>query len=281
MRMTGTTVPDMSRSSIQQLVQLNNAFYAQNFASFSATRQKPWQGWEQGVRILREHLEEQSCSPRILDFAAGNLRFERYLLEINFAKAGDMLALDVCADLMRSAGEDLGVRTQEMDIIAQLLAGKTLFAPQQSNSAAGLSPDFAPDIVCSFGFLHHIPSRLLRQRFLQCLVEATKPGGYIFISLWDFADAPASNTCTKAEAYTKRYFEEHPQAARKIQLEVDDYLLGWKNQSDAFRYCHSFSVQEVERIIREISPRASKIAQFTADGGQNQSNHYVILRRTL
>jgi SAM-dependent methyltransferase len=256
----------MDLATVQHLVQLNNDFYAKHFASFSSTRQKPWAGWEQGVKHLRG-----LANPSVADFAAGNLRFERYLLELGFTLPSKIYALDGCSALMRGAADELGVNAYEVDIISNLIAGVSISGFPQA------------DLVCSFGFMHHIPSVRLRRRFLEELVSATKPGGYVFISLWEFVgtsrDSAHKDAATKASAYTARYFKEHEEVARTLKLEEDDYLLGWKNEPDAYRYCHNFSAGEVERMITELRGQAEVVEHFKADGKEGDSNHYLVLQR--
>ena len=77
----------MDLTTAHELIELNNRFYTEHAASFSATRSAPWEGWNHAAELLtqlrwpRAHNGGASChSPLVLDLACGNLRFERFLL---------------------------------------------------------------------------------------------------------------------------------------------------------------------------------------------------------
>ena len=42
------------------------------------------------------------------------------------------------------------------------------------------------DISVSFGFMHHVPLPEWRVQLLNSLIEATKPGGFVCVSFWEF-----------------------------------------------------------------------------------------------
>lgn len=84
---------------IRKLNDLTSDFYAREAASFSATRQAPWHGWEKAWELITAHDAVQGPFPShaarvpddsagdsgapltILDLGCGNLRFERFLAE--------------------------------------------------------------------------------------------------------------------------------------------------------------------------------------------------------
>lgn len=94
---------------IRKLNALTSDFYAREAASFSATRQAPWHGWEKAwelitapdaaqgpfpshaavrdslssraARIPDDYASNSKDSLAVLDLGCGNLRFERFLAE--------------------------------------------------------------------------------------------------------------------------------------------------------------------------------------------------------
>ena len=105
---------------IRKLNALTSDFYAREAASFSATRQAPWHGWEKAWELITAHDAVQGPFPShaarvpddsagdsgapltILDLGCGNLRFERFLAEHTNAPLR-ITALDNCPDLASPA----------------------------------------------------------------------------------------------------------------------------------------------------------------------------------
>ena len=115
---------------IRKLNALTSDFYAREAASFSATRQAPWHGWEKAWELItapdaaqgpfpshaavRDSLSSRAArvpddgagdsgAPlTILDLGCGNLRFERFLAEHTNAPLR-ITALDNCPDLASPA----------------------------------------------------------------------------------------------------------------------------------------------------------------------------------
>lgn len=115
---------------IRKLNALTSDFYAREAASFSATRQAPWHGWEKAwglitapnaaqgpfpshaavrdslssraARIPDDSAGDSGAPLTILDLGCGNLRFERFLAEHTNAPLR-ITALDNCPDLASPA----------------------------------------------------------------------------------------------------------------------------------------------------------------------------------
>lgn len=247
-----------------ELNSLNERFYRENATSFSQTRTRPWNGWIQGLEALKNCLPTKM---QVADYAAGNLRFEKYLLEkLGVDRLQSILAIDNCESLLP---DDLGalkniVEFKKCDLV---------------NAIPGLDSNLKgsvkPDLTVCFGFFHHIYGFNARFQFLQNLIDATESGGYLFISFWGFANSESSKE--KSEISTRKYINTLSNDIFS-ELEEDDYILGWKDQPAAFRYCHSFSDEEIARMLLECRD-FELIEQFKADGKDNQQNIYVILRR--
>jgi SAM-dependent methyltransferase len=325
----------MNPETVKRLRALNNDFYRNNAVSFSKTRQSPWPGWTRCLEALKtacastgENTEadgrqdgqaddypgdQSTFGQRILsrrkltvfDLACGNLRFEDFLASALPETTLAFYAVDNCDSLVSRtpdakdcrADHRAGSRTdypadyrlnyQNLDVL------KTLQSDLRLNDqlAAPLC-----DLAVSFGFLHHIPLEKYRKEVLASLVRQTRPGGLIVVSLWQFLND---------EVLAKRAQITHERALAELglpALDSNDYLLGWKNLPGTYRYCHSFSETEIDRLIQSVAPKtmrepsspttafalaaastsasaeASVVARFASDGKTANLNSYLILR---
>ena len=316
----GTANPKaMNRETARALCQLNTEFYERNAASFSQTRTVPWEGWRRcmaacGFDGLDEAALDQPVDAQIadsvLDIACGNLRFEAFLANTYPHIDWSFFAVDNCEPLVASGQEDVAKKVHFTceDIVSNLLDGLPAAEPANVPALAAATPF---DLVVSFGFLHHIPSFDLRQRFLLEALSQVKPGGYLVVSFWQFLNDPAKRakieqTHAEALAFFAGCAETHtndrdaldrgagsssssnlnpsdlkPPVFFAGSLEPNDYFLGWKNEPDNYRYCHHFSNEEIDRIIVALAPHATVVESFSADGKPGNLNRYVVFKREV
>ena len=259
----------MEDQLFHRLCALNTRFYQRTAASFSSTRKSAWVGWEHLADLIAKRLEgawsdriRDARTLGIVDLACGNLRFETFLEERFPRIPLSFTAVDNCGTFPCTpvAGP---CEFLQADLTAWL----------QSGSAAGLPRRPAADIAVCFGFMHHIPSTEARCTLLQRLAEMLAPGGIGAVSLWDFAQDPRMKA--KAEASTARAKE----ALGLPDLEEGDYILGWQDDEDAFRYCHSFSEGEMNAIAGSLPAHTRLIERFQADGRTGTLNTYLVFER--
>ncbi|MDO5335374.1 MAG: class I SAM-dependent methyltransferase [Coriobacteriia bacterium] len=253
----------MERRVSDILNQATCAFYAGQAESFSQTRRSAWPGW----LCCLGYLDGLGARVRLLDLACGNLRFESFLERERPAVEWSIEALDSCADLFSSA-QDLAspVRFRELDLVSALLDGDGRF---------GLDCSLFVDACVSFGFFHHVPGFETRVHALSCLLGQLRPGGIAMVSLWQFAKSP--ELLARAQAATQR-------GASALDLcpgdlEPGDYLMGWRDEGDVFRYCHSFAPEEIDELLAAVSDSAELVERFEADGRTGDLNTYLVLRR--
>lgn len=287
----------MDMKTAEILCNVTSDFYRTQAASFSATRTSPWHGWQRCVAAMADalgmagrveggiahgeaasdggsgegarYMAEAGLRPMIsvFDLACGNLRFERYLMQALPHADVRAHAVDSCDELAADAdGLEIPVTYESSDIVGGLIAGAPLRELHHAPQA---------DMAVSFGFLHHVPGEELRVRVLEGLVDAVRSGGCVAVSLWQFMNNPA----LAAKAHVT-----HAQASEALGLAEDafdegDYLLGWKNVEGAWRYCHHFSDEEVNRLVAAVSSRARLIDAFEADGRTGAMNKYLVLQR--
>ncbi len=290
----------MNQETARKLCQLNTSFYQGQYESFAQTRARPWQGWNTCLGHVKDILMcgegegdsscdngtgtdgDSSCTNgtgtddgldnagvgvcsdggalSVLDLACGNLRFKAFLEASLPRQRMDFYAVDNCDELAAGA---LQAHYQNLDIIKALLQGlplaEQLIAP-------------VCDLSVSFGFLHHVPLRQQREEVLLSLIEKTRPGGLVIVTLWQFLKDSAF--AEKAQAVHKRGVEE----LGLIGLEENDFLLGWKDTPGVYRYCHSFADSEVDELAAAVSGRAMELDRFTADGRTDSLNTYLVLQ---
>lgn len=252
----------MDAQLARRLIACNNEFYRHHAASFSATRQAPWQGWTH-IAETAHALAEPSGSLRVLDVACGNLRFERFLAERMPTVELSCLAVDSTPELADDASAPRGVCTRTVDVLEALLDGHD-----------SLDGTETFDLTACFGFLHHVPDGKLRHALLGTLVRHTCAGGVIALSLWQFMDDP--RLARKAEAAEEAMRE---QGFPVDALDANDHFLGWQDSIQPVRYCHHFSEAEVDALSAHLSQiGAREIDRFSADGRSGALNRYLICR---
>lgn len=267
----------MDIATAKKLCQVNTDFYRAHAASFSETRRVGWAGWEKvlaaaewGSKTLVAADGKAGESAAVLDVACGNMRFATFLAE----RAGECayFGADNCAALVPDALK--AAQFQQLDIVGALLSCVSEAGARQSGAALAAAID-APcaDLTVAFGFMHHIPTEEARAALLFALLAKTKPGGAVAVSFWEFLNS--SELAAKAG-------ETHARGMAALglpPLNPGDYLLGWKNDAQAFRYCHNFTDDEIDRLVASVAGEAQVIARFSADGRTGNLNTYLVLRK--
>lgn len=289
----------MNHATAHMLIDLTSDFYRRVSASFSETRQAAWAGWQHACDVCAD-----ACHPamRVLDLGCGNLRFERFLMQ-SAGGFGEAHAFDNCEELTREGkrqleSEGASVFLHRLDIAQALMSAVEGAAESTVESAAGITVGSATedtakstaeatsgstaetsldlgispcDLSVAFGFAHHLPTPGMRACMLRTLVSHTRPGGYVVVSFWQFANDDKLRA--KAERVTERGCAE-----LGITLGTDDYLLGWQSEQHLFRFCHHFEDAEIDQLAQAVSANAIEVARFSADGKTGNLNRYLILR---
>ena len=295
----------MDSETARILNKITGDFYAKQSASFSDTRQSPWEGWGCALNVivstwpktgkaeaspslalkrssdaLAEPAKGDAEEPRalaVLDLGCGNMRFERFLASRGVPFLAT--AVDRCRELAEKerangdANDDADADSSRIVFREADIIGAVIDDDDAALSRA-CAPRGAYDLVVAFGFMHHIPGCSRRARFLEEAARSLKPGGVAIVSFWQFLNSP--RIAAKAEEATA-----HAYAAAHLApgaLEENDYLLGWQHADGVFRYCHHFDEREIDRLVAGVSGEISEIARFSADGKSHDLNRYVVLR---
>ncbi len=264
-----------------QLIALDNRFYRVHADSFSRTRQAAWNGWTEAWETARRELglaastsdgaTASDCS--VLDLACGNLRFERALVQAAPLMRFHFDAVDCCDELSADtayADADMScLEYHSEDILGSLIADGQL--------TAGSTGAELHDLAVCFGFMHHVPGAALRLRVLQALVDATRAGGVIVVSFWQFMND--ERLARKARALTQAVRAGELCCELDVaQLDQNDYFLDWQSDSSVLRYCHHTTDDEIDRLLSRVRG-AQENERYSADGRDSNLNRYVILKR--
>ena len=261
-----THTQSISASTAEQLSHVTSEFYAQQAQSFSATRQMPWQGWQKCLEAMPQLLAGEK--PSVLDVGCGNLRFARFLCDEAGIVPAKYFAVDNCRPLVESGDTEKQISQLsfiELDVIQSLL----------DNTLSSQLTVPACDLVAAFGFLHHVPGAQKRIQLLRTLLDKTKTGGFVCVSFWQFMNS--QKLAAKAKETTAQGLQGLGIDAS--DLEQNDYLIGWQDKANTWRYCHHFSQEELDELLVNLGSDVHVCAQFSADGKDNNLNWYVILQR--
>ena len=260
----------MNVETARKLRDITSSFYRENASSFSSTRHASWVGWSHcldsmGFGAASAVGQSSRKALRVLDVACGNGRFLRFLQEALPDAEVEYFAVDDCEQLVLEglASDADNVAFQKLDVVSRLIEGSIEHAIE------------APpvDMAVCFGFFHHVPGSETRAALLGALIDSVRPGGYVAVSLWQFAKSP--ELAAKAIETTAKARAEYGLP----MLDEGDYLLGWQNRPHAYRYCHTFSDEEVARLVCTVGDRAQLVARFEADGRTGTLNSYLVFRR--
>lgn len=241
----------MKDLSILTLIELNQKFYLDNASSFHKTRQHPWNGWSQITNLLPDPLL------MAIDIGCGNGRWFGFLETQK--RPQKAIGIDVDGFMLVQARQRFakypGHSFYQGDCIQDL-----------DQILKSLVKDKA-SLITSFGLWHHIPSYELRLYNLYLLKQHLADHGILCVSLWQFAQDPA---------YTHK-LKEPASLVAKVGIEVSefeqgDYFLGWQEEAEALRYCHSFSDEEIERLATDLGLPY----RIIIGNGNDRTNRYLV-----
>lgn len=243
--------PDTERA----IEALNDAFYQAVADDFSATRARPWPGWERIVAKLGR-------SPSVLDVGCGNGRFADYLGQ----SVDDFryLGVDKSRELIAHARERLASHVYSDLKVADVLR-------EDGRAVVG---EGRFDLVVLFAVLHHIPGRDNRLDLMRWLGRCVAPDGLCAFTVWrlDEVDEIRDNIVPWDTIERDLGIRLDPG-----DLEAEDVVLPWKHRTDVYRYFRVIRDRELSEIERVTGLEV--IDRWRSDGRTGDMNQYVLLRR--
>lgn len=222
-----------------KLLKLNQGFYEQYAASFSATRGRI----QPGVRRLLKKINPEAS---ILDVGCGNGTLARALAAGGFS--GQYLGVDMSEGLLAKAAEGLKEQSQGDFRFRQV----DLANPDWVESI----PSGPFDWLAAFAVLHHIPGKNLRERTVAAFTRLVSPEGRVAVSVWQWQHSPRLR---------KRILPWSEVGMDAEELESGDVLLDWRaGETVGLRYVHTFDESELSKLGQSGGFRVQET--FFSDG---------------
>jgi 2-polyprenyl-3-methyl-5-hydroxy-6-metoxy-1,4-benzoquinol methylase len=246
----------MDKGLQQQLLALNQHFYATVAEPFDTTRMAPSAGKSELVR----RLPLDGTGTTLADIGCGNGRLA-WLLEERGLPI-DYVGMDGNAQLLASAQAHTAdlrhVRVRfVMADLAQPDWPALLPKPEQEKY----------DIVTCLATLHHLPGYDLRRATVEQLAALVVPGGIVAISTWQFLTTPRFST---------KLVDWAEVGVDPAQVEPGDALLPWNQGGYAIRYLHQIDMDEMTALAAAAGLTIA--TTYLADGKEGNLNLYAILR---
>jgi 2-polyprenyl-3-methyl-5-hydroxy-6-metoxy-1,4-benzoquinol methylase len=229
----------MNQAAQIKLLNINQEFYKQYAASFSATRGRV----QPGVRRLLKRMESQAS---ILDVGCGNGTLARALAAGGFS--GRYLGVDMSEGLLAKASEGLKEQPQGNFQFRQV----DLADPNWGESIQNGPYDW----LVAFAVLHHIPGKGLREHIVAGFARLVSPDSRVAVSVWQWQHSPRLR---------KRVLPWSKVGIDAEALERGDVLLDWRaGETVGLRYVHTFDESELSKLGQSVGFRVQET--FYSDG---------------
>jgi len=189
----------------------------------------------------------------VLDVGCGNGRYYPLLCK----KGARYRGIDISSKLV-------GIAKQKFPQ-GDFAVADALFLPFKNNEF---------DAFFSVAVLHHIPSQGYRKRFFQEAYRVLKPGGTLFVMVWDLR--LRSMVRVKNWKRLKNYLSSQARAAARIEkLDPRDFFIPW--QKEYKRYVHSFRPEELKKLAEQCGFRIE--IEDVLKAGTREGNLYIIAKK--
>jgi len=220
----------MKYSTAQKLLEQGKQTYEVIAQDFSRTRQDLWQ-------ILSLFEPYVSSGDSVLDMGCGNGR----LIDLFKNKNIDYLGVDNSENLIELARQYYPEYNFKIGDLTTLEFGNQEF-----------------DKIFLIGVLHHIPSRQLRNKCVQSIYAALKPGGHVLMTNWNL--------------WQKKFRKYHFQYTLKriikqCDFEKGDILKPW-GKTGELRYLHGFTRRELRNLAEQNNFKILKNYYVAKDGAK-------------
>jgi SAM-dependent methyltransferase len=234
----------MDAAIAQRLIALNQAFYQNLAAPFSATRSQLQPG------VLRV-LESVPPDANILDLGCGNGGVARKLARRGHL--GQYVGMDFSEELLKLAKSNAQSPIYKRPTSHVQFIQSDLTSANWKHQLPIPNPRF--DFMFAFAVLHHLPSREVRLGFLRQVRSLMAPDGRFVLSNWQFLNSPRMRE--RVQPWDEIGLTEG-------QVDKDDYLLDWRSGGRGLRYIHHFDPAELRELAAETGLQV--VDEFLSDG---------------
>ncbi len=233
----------------QRLLHLNRRFYDEFGRAYAEKR-----GFLQpGVVRLLARLSPQA---HVLDVGCGHGRVIQMLRDRGDFR-GRYVGVDGSASLLHEAWN----QAQAADFPVVLLQ-RDLARPDWARHLP------AVDVALCFAVLHHLPSEALRLRLLRDVRSLLKPGGQVWLSVWNLLRSP------RLKARVQPWEQV---GLTWADVDPGDLLVDWRHGGRGLRYIHQFTLPELEALLVRAGFRLREM--FLEDGEGRRLGIYAVGER--
>ena len=245
----------MNYKTFRALIELNKKFYKKYFSEFSKTRTYNWKGVEKVLTYIN-----RGTKPNMLDLACGNGRLIN-LFEKEFGNNLSYQGVDNNINFINSCKKAYpNYQFLNLDVLSENFNGSI-------NKF---------DVIFVLGFLHHVPSKEFRLKWLKNVVKLLSNNGLFVFTIWKL---------NNDEKYSAKLLDRNSIEVKNNNiigedLENNDMFLGWNKSTEFLRYVHLFNDSELQFLVDELeSVGLTLLDRYLADGKSDRLNEYFVFEK--
>lgn len=232
----------MDKNYAQKIILDVNKNYSLVSDSFSRARS---QSWPEVNSLLRKYINKQD---KVLDLGCGNGRFFNIISDIGSKYIG----ADNCSQLIK---------------IAQKKNPQGKFLVDDALSLNFSNESFTK--IFSISVIHHIPSKEMREKFLQECYRLLEPKGLIIITAWNLW----RNKKHKINIF-KNFFLK---IINKTKLDFKDITIDWYGTKNC--YIHCFTKKEILNLVKKNKFKLIDYGEIKLKNNNKLSNYFIVAQK--
>ncbi|HNW96357.1 MAG TPA: class I SAM-dependent methyltransferase [Candidatus Paceibacterota bacterium] len=236
----------MRQKRAEKLLSDVKADYNRIAGHFSKTRTYFWPD----AKFLLDYIKEDDL---VLDLGCGNGRAFREIKE----RGAQYIGVDFSEELIKEA--------KDIHSEADFRVANALQLP--------FADDYFDKIYC-FAVLHHIPSKQLRQEFMEEAQRVLKPGGLLILTVWDLWSNSRAKKILFQNRLKKLFFAS--------SLGWNDVFYLWKDANGKIlvkRYVHMFKKGELLKLAKRSDLEIINSGRIKKIGNEN-GNIYLVAKKS-
>jgi ubiquinone/menaquinone biosynthesis C-methylase UbiE len=235
----------MRQKRAEKLLSDVKADYNKIAGHFSKTRAYFWPD----AKFLLDYIKDGDS---VLDLGCGNGRAFREIKE----RGAQYIGVDFSEELIKEA--------KDIHSEADFRVANALQLP--------FVDEYFDKIYC-FAVLHHIPSKQLRQEFMEEARRVLKPGGTLILTVWDLWSNSRAKKILFWNRLKKLFFAS--------SLGWNDVFYLWKDAEGKIlvkRYVHMFKKRELIRLAKRSDFEIVNSGKIQKTGNEN-GNIYLVVKK--